>query len=191
MAEQQTLVATPSQGLPTQLATGVRSLPGVELGVSLLPAVTFVMLRDLTRRLTGPALRAGPADRLLLLSSVRIILQLLLQQEYRVLGPPLNTGQVETVVAAIAAVDWVCPLHGGDADETDGGVEGVLESLHDPGHHLAVDPIVLSQQARDQLSLAFLVLPRLRVGVAHQIVLLLSGQMSFQIFLNLLAGVLE
>ena len=184
-------MATPGQGPPTQLTTGVRSLPGVKLGLSLLPAVTLVLLGDLTGRLTGPALGAGPAHGLLLLRSVRIILQLLLQQEYRVLGPPLDTGQVEAVVAVVAAVDGVRPLHGGDADEADGGVERVLESLHHPGHHLAVDPIVLSQQAGDELALAFLVLPGLGVGVGHQIVLLLSRQMFLQIFLDLLAGVLE
>ena len=111
-------MATPGQGPPAQLTTGVGSLPGVKLGLPLLPAVTLVHLGDLTGRLTGPALGAGPAHGLLLLRSVRIILQLLLQQEYRVLGPPLDTGQVETVVAAVAAVDGVRPLHGGDADDS-------------------------------------------------------------------------
>ena len=158
VTEQQALVATPAQGPAAQRPAAVGSLPRVKLRLPLLPAVTAVLLGDLTGRLAGPALRAGPAHRLLLLSSVRIILQLLLQQEYRVLGPPLDTGQVEAGVAVVAAVDGVRPLHGGDADETDGGVEGVLEGLHDPGHHLALDAIVLTQQARDQLSLVFLVL---------------------------------
>ena len=149
VAQQQALVATPAQGPATQRPAAVGSLPGVPLGLSLLPAVTFVLLGDLTGRLASPALGAGPAHRLLLLSSLGVVLQLLLQQEYRVLGPSLDTGQVEAGVAVVAAVDGVRPLHGGDADETDGGVEGVLEGLHDPGHHLALDAIVLTQQAGD------------------------------------------
>ena len=191
MTEEETFVTTATQGLPAQLSAAMGSLPRVKLGISLLTTVTSVMLGDLTGGLAGPALRTGPADRLLLLSSVRIILQLLFQEEYRVLGPSLDAGQVETVVAAVTAVDGVRPLHGGDADETDGGVERVLESLHHPGHHLALDPIVLAQEARDELRLVFLVLPGLRVRVAHQIFLLLSCQMSFQIILDLLTGVLE
>ena len=62
---------------------------------------------------------------------------------------------METVVAAVTAVDGVRLLDGGDANETDGRVEGVLEALHHPGHHpghhLAVDAIVAAQQARDEL----------------------------------------
>ena len=58
---------------------------------------------------------------------------------------------METVVAAVTAVDGVRLLDGGDANETDGRVKGVLEALHHPGHHLAVDAIVAAQQARDEL----------------------------------------
>ena len=74
VTQQQALVATPSERPPTQLPTAVRSHPGIKLRLPLLSAVTMVLLGDLTGGLASPALGTGPADGLLLLCPVRVIL---------------------------------------------------------------------------------------------------------------------
>jgi hypothetical protein len=72
------------------------------------------------------ALGAAPAKRLLLLHTLGVILQLLLQLEQRVLGPPLDAGDVEAGITGPAAPDTICPLHRRDANQTDRGLESIF-----------------------------------------------------------------
>jgi len=117
MAQQHALVSTASQLPRAQLTTRVRGLPGVQGRVSGLGAVAGVVLGDGGGGPRVATLGTAPADGLLLLNALGVILQLLLLLEDGVLGPPLDAVDVEAGVAGPTAPDGVSPLHRRDADQ--------------------------------------------------------------------------
>jgi len=187
MAEQDAFMfALWLQRLAALFAARVWGQPGVEPWVCLLPAEAEVAARHLAGQVDGPTVGAAPVQTDFLAG---ILLLLLFQQEYRVLGPFLCAVEVETSVAGFTIPDWIQLLYGFDADEAGGGLQRGPQQLLRGLNQGLVGSAVAPEDVLQQL--VCVLLPFRLIGGLLLQQLLILGDVPVEVLLDLFACLRE